>query len=84
MPEFLLECHVSRTDGGAVARGEERARLAAAELTLAGTRVRFDRSINVPGDEICCDGEVRKPPMLQAALNLRANHRPPVGRVRPG
>ena len=53
MPEFLLECYVSRTDGGAVERGEQRARSAADELTREGTRVRLDRSIFVPEDETC-------------------------------
>ena len=51
MPEFLLECYVSRTDGGAVARGEERARIAAEELTREATPIRFLRSIFVPEDE---------------------------------
>jgi hypothetical protein len=32
---------------------ERRARSAAEELTRTGTRVRFDRSIHVPDDEIC-------------------------------
>ena len=32
---------------------EQRARSVAEELTRAGTRIRFDRSIHVPEDEIC-------------------------------
>jgi hypothetical protein len=32
---------------------ERRARSAAEELTRQGTRVRFDRTIHVPEDEIC-------------------------------
>ena len=32
---------------------ERRARSAADELTRAATRVRFDRSIHIPEDEIC-------------------------------
>ena len=38
--------------GSATAR-ERRARSAAEELTRQGTRVRFDRTIHVPEDEIC-------------------------------
>jgi hypothetical protein len=49
--EFLLEQYVSRTDSAAVERGEERARVAAEELTREGTPVRFLRSIFVPEDE---------------------------------
>ena len=51
MAEFLLECYVRRTDGAAVERGEERARVAAEELTREGTQIRFLRSIFVPEDE---------------------------------
>jgi hypothetical protein len=53
MPEFLVECYVSRTGGAAVERGAERARLSAAELTREGTAVRYVRSIFVPEDETC-------------------------------
>ncbi len=53
MPSYLVEIYLARGDaGGRVAR-ERRARSAAEELTQAGTRVRFDRSIHVPDDEIC-------------------------------
>jgi Protein of unknown function (DUF4242) len=51
--EFLLECYVSRTDGRALARREERARVAAEELTREGTPIRVLRSIFVPDDETC-------------------------------
>jgi hypothetical protein len=51
--EFLLEVYVPRTDGLAVERGEERARIAADELAREGTPVRFLRSIFVPEDETC-------------------------------
>lgn len=51
MAEFLLEQYVSRTDSAAVERGEERARVAAEQLTREGTPVRFLRSIFVPEDE---------------------------------
>jgi hypothetical protein len=51
--EFLLEQYVSRADGDAVERGQERARIAAEELTQGGTPIRFVRSIFVPEDETC-------------------------------
>ena len=53
MAEFLLEFYVARTDSAAVARGEERARVAAEELNREGTPIRFLRSIFVPEDETC-------------------------------
>ena len=40
-------------DGAAVARGDERARIAAEELTREGSSIRFLRSIFVPEDETC-------------------------------
>jgi hypothetical protein len=49
--EFLLEQYVSWTNSAAIERGEERARVAAEELTREGTPVRFLRSIFVPEDE---------------------------------
>jgi len=53
VPSFLVETYLAR--GGAVERTmrERRARSAAEELTREGTRVRFDRLIHVPEDEIC-------------------------------
>ena len=51
--EFVVELYVSRTDVAGVERGAERARLAAEQLTRAGTRVRYLRSIFVPQDETC-------------------------------
>lgn len=53
MPEFLVELFVSRSDGGAVERGAEQARVAAEGLSRGGTPVRFLRSIFVPEDETC-------------------------------
>ena len=47
----MLELYVSRTDGVSVARGEERARIAAEEMTREGTPVRLLRAIFVPDDE---------------------------------
>ena len=49
MAEFLVELYVSR----GVESGAERVRLAAEELTRAGTAVRCMRSIFVPDDELC-------------------------------
>jgi hypothetical protein len=53
MAEFLVELYVSRVDAGAVARGAERSRRAAAELTREGTPIRYVRSVFVPEDETC-------------------------------
>lgn len=53
MAQFLLECYVSRASGAAIKRGEERARVAADELTRKGTAIRLLRSIFVPEDETC-------------------------------
>jgi hypothetical protein len=53
VPSYLVETYLAR--GGAVQRTtrERDARSAAEELTREGTRVRFDRLIHVPEDEIC-------------------------------
>jgi uncharacterized protein DUF4242 len=51
--EFLVELYVSRTDGAAVERGADRARLAAEQLSREGTPVRYLRSLFVPEDETC-------------------------------
>jgi hypothetical protein len=53
MPEFMLELYAPRGDFAAVRGVAERARAAAEELTRAGTRVRYVRSIFVPDDETC-------------------------------
>ncbi len=53
MPSYLVETYLARGDAGARAARERRARSVAEELTREGTRVRFDRSIHVPEDEIC-------------------------------
>jgi hypothetical protein len=53
MPSYLVETYLPRGQAGERAARERRARSAAEELTRARTRVRFDRSINVPEDEIC-------------------------------
>ena len=53
MPSYLVETYLARGDAGARAARERRARSVAAELTGQGTRIRFDRTIHVPEDEIC-------------------------------
>lgn len=53
MPSYLVETFLARGAAGERAARERRARSAAEELTRQGTRVRFDRSIHVPEDEIC-------------------------------
>jgi len=53
VPSYLVETYLARGRAGDRAAREGRARSAAAELTQGGTRVRFDRSIHVPEDEIC-------------------------------
>lgn len=54
MAEFLLEFYVSRTDPAVVESGVERTRHAAERLARErGSRVRFVRSIFVPGEETC-------------------------------
>ena len=53
MPSYLVETFLPRGVAGERTARERRARLAAEELTREGTRVRFDRTIHVPEDEIC-------------------------------
>jgi hypothetical protein len=53
MPDYLVETYLARGLAGERAYREERARSTAEELAEEGTRVRFDRSIYVPEDEIC-------------------------------
>ena len=53
MPSYLVETFLARGDAGERVARERRARSAAEELTREGTRVRFDRTIHVPEDEIC-------------------------------
>lgn len=53
MPSYLIETYLGRAQAGERAAREERARLAAEQLTRELTRVRFDHSIHVPEDEIC-------------------------------
>ena len=53
MPCYLVETYLARGRAGERAARERRARSAADELTQGETRVRFDRSIHIPEDEIC-------------------------------
>ena len=53
MPGFLVETYLARGDAGALTARERRARSAAEQLAQAGTPVRFERAIHIPGDELC-------------------------------
>jgi len=53
VPSYLVETYLARGRAGERAACVRRARSAAEELTDGRTRVRFDRSIYVPEDEIC-------------------------------
>jgi hypothetical protein len=53
VPSYLVETYLARGDAPQRAARERRARSAADELTLGPNRVRFERSIHVPEDEIC-------------------------------
>jgi hypothetical protein len=53
VPSYLVETYLARGRAGERAARERRARSAAEELTDGRTRVRFDRSLYVPEDEIC-------------------------------
>jgi len=53
VPSYLVETYLARGHAGERTARERRARSAAEELTDGRTRVRFDRSIYVPEDEIC-------------------------------
>ncbi len=48
-----METYLARGSPGERAARERRARSAAEELTRGPTRVRFERSIHLPQDEIC-------------------------------
>jgi hypothetical protein len=53
VPSYVVETYLARGRAGERTARELRARSAAEELTRGTTRVRFDRSIHVPEDEIC-------------------------------
>lgn len=53
MPSYLVETYLARGHADERHARERRAISAAAELTQRGTRVAFERSVYVPGDEVC-------------------------------
>jgi hypothetical protein len=53
VPSYLVETYLARGRAGERAARDRRASSAAEELTHGRTRIRFDRSIYVPEDEIC-------------------------------
>ena len=53
MPSYLVETYLARGRAGERAARERRARAAAEQLTRVRSRVRFERSIHVPEDEVC-------------------------------
>jgi hypothetical protein len=53
MPSYLVETYLARSQVGEWADRERRARSAAEALTQERKRVRFERSIHIPEDEIC-------------------------------
>ena len=53
VPSYLVETYLPRGRAGERAARERRARSAADELTEGKARIRFDRSIHIPEDEIC-------------------------------
>jgi hypothetical protein len=53
VPSFLVETFLSRSATRERTAREGRARSAAQELARAGMRIRFERSIYVPEDELC-------------------------------
>jgi len=53
VPSYLVETYLARGQAEERSVRERRARSAAEELTRGRARVRFDRSIHVPQDEIC-------------------------------
>jgi hypothetical protein len=52
VPSYLVETHLARGQAGERTARGRRARSAAEKLTREKARVRFDRSIHVPEDEI--------------------------------
>jgi hypothetical protein len=53
VPSYLVETYLARGRAGERTARERRARSAAEELAKGTPRVRFERSIYVPEDEIC-------------------------------
>jgi hypothetical protein len=53
MPSYLVETYLARGHAEERHARERRAISAAEALTEGGTRVAFERSLYVPGDEVC-------------------------------
>jgi hypothetical protein len=53
MPSYIVETYLGRGQAEERSRRDQRARLAAEELTRKRKRVRFECSIHIPEDEIC-------------------------------
>ena len=53
MKRYLVETYLARGATAERAAQDQRARSAAQELAREAKRVRFDRSIQIPEDEIC-------------------------------
>jgi hypothetical protein len=53
VPSYLVETYLARAREDERVGSERRARSAATALTRGSTRVRFERSIHVPADELC-------------------------------
>jgi len=53
MKRYLVETYLARGATAERAAQDQRARSAAQELAREAKRVRFDRSIHIPEDEIC-------------------------------
>jgi hypothetical protein len=53
VPSYLVETYLSRADFSWRASRERRARAAVDHLTKVGVKVKFQRTIHVPEDEMC-------------------------------
>ena len=53
MPSYLVETYLARARAAELGARDQRARLAAEELTSETTHVHFQCSIHLPEDEIC-------------------------------
>jgi hypothetical protein len=53
MPRYLVETFVARDAAGGCSAREWRVRSVAGELRRQGVRVRFDRAIPAPEDDLC-------------------------------
>jgi hypothetical protein len=53
VPSYLVETFLARGAAGEREARDRRARSAAEQMAREGTRVRFERSVHVPEDEIC-------------------------------